>query len=152
MPTTDITIDAPASAVYDSLLDAWTYEVWVQGAKNIRAVDSIWPAPGARFHHSVGFGPLMTRDETRLVRVEPDRLVELNMQLWPFGEGVVRLELQEEDGRTRVTMFEEFTGGPAAWLDNKFQQVALKLRNDWSLEKLKDVVEQRHRMQRTSAG
>lgn len=146
MSTTAITINAPASAVYESLLDAWTYEVWVQGAKNIRSVDPTWPAPGGRFHHSVGVGPLMTHDETRMLRVETDHLVELNMQLWPLGEGIVRLELREEAGQTHVTMQEEFIKGPLAWLDNKFQQLALKLRNDWSLEKLKDVVEQRHRM------
>ena len=148
MPTTEIDINAPASAVYDSLIDAWTYEVWVKGAKNIRAVDAAWPAPGSCFHHSVGVGPLMTRDQTRLLRSEPDRLVELNIQLWPLGEGIVRLELAETGGRTRVTMHEEFTQGPAAWADNALQQVAMKLRNDWSLDKLRDVVEQRHRMKR----
>lgn len=146
MATTAITIDTPARAVYDSLLDPWTYEVWVQGAKNIRKVDAAWPEPGSRFHHSVGVGPLMTRDETTMLRHEPDRLVELNMQLWPLGEGIVRLELHEEDGQTHVTMYEEFIKGPVAVLDNVVQQVALKLRNDWSLDKLKDVVEQRHRM------
>ena len=148
MATTSITIDAPAHAVYDSLLDAWTYEVWVQGAKNIRKVDATWPQPGSRFHHSVGFGPLMTRDETKMLRHEPDRLVELNMQLWPIGEGIVRLELHEEGDQTHVTMYEEFTKGPAAMLDNVVQQFAIRLRNDWSLDKLKDVVEQRHRMKR----
>ena len=145
MATTAITIDAPARAVYEALLDAWTYEVWVKGAKNIRAVEPGWPAPGSGFHHSSGIGPLMTRDETRMLRHEPDRLVELNMQLWPAGEGVVRLELQPDGDTTRVTMHEEFTKGPVAALDNVVQQVALKLRNDWSLDKLKDVVEQRHR-------
>lgn len=88
----------------------------------------------------------MTRDETRMLRLEQDRLVELNMQLWPAGEGVVRLELQAQGDKTRVTMHEEFTKGPVAAMDNVVQQVALKLRNDWSLNKLKNVVEQRHRM------
>lgn len=148
MATTEIDINAPATAVYDSLIDAWTYEVWVKGAKNIRAVDASWPAPGSRFHHSVGIGPLMTRDETRLVSAEPNRLVELNMQLWPVGEGIVRLELAETASGTHLTMHEEFIKGPAAWADNSLQQVALKLRNDWSLDKLKDIVEQRHRMKR----
>ena len=134
--------------MYDSLLDAWTYEVWVKGAKNIREVDPGWPAPGSTFHHSSGVGPLMTRDQTRMIRSETDRLVELNMQLWPAGEGIVRLELDPQGEQTRVTMHEEFTKGPVAVLDNVVQQVALKVRNDWSLEKLKDIVEQRHRMQR----
>jgi hypothetical protein len=85
MATTDITIDAPASAVYDTLMDAWTYEVWVQGTKNIRDVDAAWPAVGSRFHHSVGIGPLMTRDQTEMVRKEDNRMVELLIQVWPIG-------------------------------------------------------------------
>ena len=148
MATTEIDINAPASAVYDTLMDAWTYEVWVKGTKNIRDVDAAWPAPGSQFHHSVGVGPLMTQDETRMVRCEPDRLVELNMELWPIGEGIVRLELTPHGEATHVTMHEEFTAGPASWADNALQQAAMKLRNDWSLAKLRNIVEQRHRMQR----
>ena len=147
MATTDITINAPASAVYATLLDAWTYEVWVGGAKTIRDVDAAWPAPGSAFHHSIGAGPLMTRDETTMARAETDKLIELNVQLWPAGEGIVRLELEETAGSTRLTMHEEFIKGPMAWGDNKLQQVLVNLRNDWSLDKLKTVVEQRHRMQ-----
>lgn len=146
MATTAITLDAPARAVYDTLLDPWTYGIWVKGAKNIRAVGPAWPAPGSRFHHSSGIGPVMTRDETRMLQLEQDRLVELKMQLWPAGEGVVRLELQAEGDKTRVTMHEEFTKGPVAVMDNVVQQVALKLRNEWSLKQLKNIVEQRHRM------
>lgn len=145
MATTSITIDTPASAVYASLLDAWTYEVWVGGAKTIRDVDAEWPALGSCFHHSIGAGPLMTRDETKLLRAEADKLIELNVQIWPAGEGIVRLELEETTGSTVVTMHEEFIKGPMAWGDNKLQQVLVKVRNDWSLDKLKNVVEQRYR-------
>lgn len=148
MSTTEIDINAPADAVYESLTDAWTYQVWVKGAKNIRDVDPHWPAPGSQFHHSIGVGPLMTRDQTKMVRCEANRLVELNVELWPLGEGIVRLELTDNGPRTHVTMVEEFTQGPAAWVDNSVQQMAMKLRNDWSLDKLKVIVEQRHR-QRT---
>lgn len=47
MATTAITIDAPARAVYDSLLDPWTYGIWVKGAKNIRDVEAAWPGRAA---------------------------------------------------------------------------------------------------------
>ena len=147
MATTDITIDAPAHAVYESLLDAWTYEVWVGGAKTIRDVDPAWPAPGSRFHHSIGAGPLSTRDETRMIRHAKDQLVELEVHLWPIGEGIVRLELADLGDRTHVTMSEDFVSGPAAWANNTVQQLMIRLRNDVSLDKLKTVVEQRHRMQ-----
>jgi hypothetical protein len=146
MATTDITIDAPAHAVYESLMDAWTYEVWVGGAKRIRDVDPAWPAPGSRFHHSIGAGPLSTRDETRMLRHTKDTLVELEVHLWPIGEGVVRLQLEDLGEKTHVTMSEDFKSGPAAWVNNTVQQAMIKLRNDVSLDKLKTVVEQRHRM------
>jgi hypothetical protein len=146
MATTDITIDAPPHAVYESLLDAWTYEVWVGGAKKVRDVDAAWPDPGSRFHHSIGAGPIATRDETRMIRHTRDKLVELEVHLWPIGKGVVRLELEDTGARTHVTMYEDFTDGPAAWGNNAVQQVMIKLRNDVSLDKLKTVVEQRHRM------
>ena len=146
MATTDIVIDAPPAAVYDTLMDAWSYALWVGGAKNIREVSPDWPEPGSRFHHSVGVGPLMTRDQTRLLRREEDRMVELNVQLWPIGEGVVRIELEDLGGRTHAVMHEEFTSGPASWSDNPLQQVMMKLRNDWSLDKLARIVEQRHTM------
>ena len=146
MATTDIVIDAPPSAVFDTLLDAWTYEVWVGGTKRIRDVEADWPAVGSKFHHSVGVGPLMTRDETRMLRREDDRLVELQIQIWPIGEGVVRLELKPMGEQTQVIMHEEFVKGPAAATDNPLQQALMKVRNDWSLDKLKTIVEQRHRM------
>ena len=168
MSTTAIDIAAPAAAVYESLLDAWTYEVWVKGAKRIRDVDRTWPAPGSCFHHSVGVGPLMTRDRTRLLRAEPNRLVELEVRVWPVGQGRVRLDLSEStrDGtvrtggseppdtprRTHVTMTEVFDDGPAAWWDNTLQQVLIKVRNDWSLDALRRVVEQRYRQTVSAAG
>jgi hypothetical protein len=58
----------------------------------------------------------------------------------------VLLTLDDLGGRTHITMTEEFTSGTAAWSDNPLQQAVMKLRNDWSLDKLKAIVEQRHRM------
>ena len=149
MATTEIEIAAPASSVYATLMDAWTYAAWVRGAKRIREVDPSWPAPGSRFHHSVGIGPLTTRDETVLCAAKPDALVELEVHVWPAGKGRVRLELEEltnGDGpRTLVRMHEEFSDGPAAWWDNAVQQALMKLRNDWSLATLRKIVEQRYR-------
>lgn len=145
MASTDIVINAPAADVYESLMDAWTYEVWVTGTKQVRDVEPEWPAAGSKFHHSVGVGPLMTRDETRMLAREQNRFVELQVQTWPMGEGTVRLELEDLGTRTHVVMHEEFTSGPGSWADNPLQQAMMKLRNDWSLDRLKKIVEQRHR-------
>ena len=149
MATTEIQIEAPAKAVYDTLMDAWTYEVWVRGTKRIRDVDPDWPAPGSRFHHSVGVGPVTTRDQTVLCAAKPNELVELEFHIWPVGQGRVRLELDERSGgsepRTLVRMHEDFEEGPGAWFNNAVQQAAIKLRNDWSLDTLRRIVEQRYR-------
>ena len=145
--STEVQIEAPASAVYATLMDAWSYSTWVKGTKRIRDVDADWPAPGSRFHHSVGVGPVATRDETRLVMAEKDRLVVLDVHIWPVGEATVRIELDEEEpGRTRVTLEEQFNEGPAAMTEGPWQQALIKLRNEWGLDQLKAMVEQRHNM------
>jgi uncharacterized protein YndB with AHSA1/START domain len=145
--STEVEIEAPASAVYATLMDAWSYSTWVKGTKRIRDVDADWPAPGSRFHHSVGVGPIATRDETRMVTAEKDSLVVLDVHIWPAGEATVRIELHEEaDGRTRVTLQERFDEGPAAMTEGALQQALIKLRNEWGLDKLKTMVEQRHNM------
>lgn len=145
MATNSIVIEAPASAVWASLVDPWTYEVWVRGAKQIRDVDATWPQVGARFHHLVGFGPFAVADVTRIVRIEHERVVELDAAARPMGRVNVVLELSDGDGLTRVTMHENPTSGPVAVLDNPLQQAAVRLRNASSLQRLKKVVEHRHR-------
>ena len=47
--------------------------------------------------------------------------------------------------RTLVRMHEDFEEGPGAWFSNAVQQAAIKLRNDWSLDTLRRIVEQRYR-------
>src|SRR3954451_21888989 len=52
-------MDAPPDEVFAVLADARSYGEWVVGSKDVRAADPGFPAPGSRFPHSVGLGPLL---------------------------------------------------------------------------------------------
>ena len=145
MATSHIEIAAPVGAVWDSLIDPWTYEVWVRGAKQIRRVDASWPQPGSRFHHLVGVGAVGIADATTLVRAERHRLIELDASAWPLGRARIVIELEDLGGPTEVRVDETPSSGPAKWLDNPAQDAVLKYRNDSSLARLKAIVEQRLR-------
>ncbi len=70
MARNQVNVAATADEVFSVLPDPWAYPKWVVGAKRIRHVDPEWPAPGARFHHTVGAGPASLDDTSKLVEVE----------------------------------------------------------------------------------
>jgi uncharacterized protein YndB with AHSA1/START domain len=145
MSTTHIVIRAPADAVFDVLMDPYAYPRWVVGAHTIRAVDPDWPKDGTSFHHTVGVWPFRIRDSTTLVHAERPRLVMLRARAWPLGEADVRIELEQRDGLTRVTMYEEPVHGPGRAIWREPTQWITTLRNRWSLARLKNLVESRAR-------
>jgi hypothetical protein len=104
-----------ANRVFEVLAHGWLYPLWVVGASHMRDVDPGWPAGGTRIHHSVGLWPLVVQDATRVIAVEPGRMLELDARVWPTGAARVRLTLTPEgDNQTLVTMGEVFDRGPAA--------------------------------------
>ena len=145
MSRNEIVIQAPPGEVWDVLMDPWLYTQWVVGNKRIRGVDPDWPAIGSRFHHTVGVGPLMTRDATRIVALRPGEQLELDAHAWPVGTAKVILTLESADGGTRVVMIEEPTRGPARWMETPLLHGLTHGRNVESLRRLKRVVEQRVR-------
>ena len=65
----------PPEAVWDVLADPGNYGYWVVGSKVIRDADPDWPAPGSRFHHTVGFGPFTVSDHSEAIEAErPHRI------------------------------------------------------------------------------
>src|SRR5687768_2557558 len=94
MATTVEFIRATPEQIFKVLEDPYTYEYWVVGCKRIRSVENEWPQPGAKFHHTIGIGPLVIHDVTRIVRIDSPRLLELDAHGWPAGEARVRLQLQ----------------------------------------------------------
>ena len=145
MATNSITIDAPAEQVFALLADGRRYAEWVVGAKRIRGVDESWPAPGSKFHHTVGVGPIELDDNSEVLDVETNRCIRLRVRARPAGQAEVTLTLAPVDGaRTRVEMEEHPVSGVAKLLHNPLLDASLKGRNAEALRRLKDRVEDGH--------
>ena len=146
MARNEIDIAAPPSAVYDVLLDPTCYPGWVVGAKDIRDVDEEWPEIGARFHHSLGVGPLTLNDSTKILEKVAGERVVLEVRARPAGRGKVVLDLEAAaDGRTHVVMEEVVISGPASLLPGLLIDPAMKTRNAESLRRLRRLSEERAR-------
>jgi uncharacterized protein YndB with AHSA1/START domain len=133
-------IHASPERVFDLLSDPESYAYWVVGSDAIRDADDTWPAPGSRFHHQVGLGPLKLRDHTEVVAMEPKRRLELHARARPLGTARVGLELEPRDGATLVTMDEDAVDPVARLLlFNPLAQPLVKKRNDASLRRLEEL-------------
>ena len=66
---------AGTDAAFAVLIDPETYPRWLIGATAIRDIDDDWPAPGSKFHHVVGVGPLQIPDDTEVLAIEPGVIV-----------------------------------------------------------------------------
>lgn len=145
MATNQITVAATPDDVFAVLADGRSYERWLVGCKKIRDVDEGWPAPGTKIHHRVGFGPIELEDTTVAVETEPPRRLKLRARARPLGVAEVVFDLAPtEDGLgTEVTMVEYSVKGPAKVLHNKLLDLLVSARNAKSLQRLRDVVEER---------
>ncbi|RSN32639.1 polyketide cyclase [Amycolatopsis sp. WAC 04169] len=139
-----MTVDTSPERVFEVLADGWTYAAWVVGASHIRDVDEGWPARGTRIHHCVGSWPVLLDDVTKVLVVDPPRLLELEARAWPFGTARIRLELREaEPGTTEILMSEHATRGPGRVLPEAAQALFLVPRNRESLRRLADLAKGR---------
>jgi uncharacterized protein YndB with AHSA1/START domain len=142
MARTEIDIDVPPERVWAVLADPRHYADWVVGAKDVRDADSAFPAPGTRFHHTVGFGPLTLKDHTEVIESTPPTHLLLHAKARPFGTAYVDLKLARNGrGFTHVTMDE----GPADLLSrlvhNPLADRLLHGRNEESLRRLKEIAQ-----------
>lgn len=143
MAITEAVIAAPPERVFGFLADGRSYERWVVGAKRIRGVDPGWPAPGSKIHHSVGIGPLVIKDTTKVAEVhEPSRLV-LEARVRPTGVARVDIELRPEGGGTRIVMREAPVSGPISHLPSAVTDWLIDRRNRRALDRLKAMAEER---------
>lgn len=131
------------AAVWDALADAGTYGEWVVGSKRIRAVDASWPAPGSRFHHTVGVGPLSVDDHTESLEADAPSLLRLRAKARPLGTAQVTLELAPSDDGTYVRMTENPDGLSAVLGINPLVHLLTLVRNAESLRRLEQIAEQR---------
>ena len=145
MARTETTTTASPQDVWDVLMDPEAYGHWVVGSSRIRDVDPDWPAPGSRFHHSVGVQPVTLSDHTRVLEIDPPRRLVLKAKARPLGTARVELVLRPlEVGGAHITMIEE-PGDRLSRLvmGNPLAQRLLKVRNEESLRRLRRLAEER---------
>jgi uncharacterized protein YndB with AHSA1/START domain len=129
----------PPQAVWDALADAASYGYWVPGSRTIRDADADWPAAGARFHHTIGVGPLEVSDHTEALEARPLELLRMRAKSRPLGTATVTMQLTSCDGGTLVRMSER-PDGPGVLLDlNPLFRLITKARNAESLMRLEEL-------------
>jgi uncharacterized protein YndB with AHSA1/START domain len=130
-------------AVWDVLADPYQYAYWVVGSKEVRDADPGFPAPGTRFHHSVGIGPLTVRDHTEVVESAFPRLLRLRAKARPLGTATVVMEITASFGGSTVRLSEQPDGVYAPLKLNPLVHLATKLRNAESLRRLEELAVRR---------
>ncbi|HVM14149.1 MAG TPA: SRPBCC family protein [Egibacteraceae bacterium] len=143
MARNTITVNAPPLDVFGVLSDPPGYALWVVGSKAIRGYDEAWPAPGTEFHHTVGFGPLVTKDRTVVLETDPGRRLLMLVRALPFMRATVSFTLEADGFGTRVTMEEHPNGAPWEKLWNPILDTLTMLRNAETLRRLKRLTEVR---------
>ena len=139
MATNERYMAVPPQAVWDVLADPAGYGYWVVGSKVIRDAEPGWPAPGSKFHHTIGVGPLTLSDHTVALEADPPRLLRLRAKGRPAGTATVTLELQPRGGGTLVRMTENPDGVYSPMALNPVVHVTTKLRNAESLMRLEEL-------------
>jgi len=129
----------PPEAVWAVLADPGGYGYWVVGSKVIRDAEPEWPAPGAKFHHTIGVGPLTLSDHTESLQADAPRLLKLRAKGRPAGTATVTLELEPRAGGTLVRITENPDGVFSVLALNPVTHVATKLRNAESLMRLEEL-------------
>ncbi|MBW3607010.1 MAG: SRPBCC family protein [Actinobacteria bacterium] len=143
MATNERFMAVPPVAVWDVLADAGTYGDWIVGSKRVRAADPAWPAPGSRFHHTVGVGPLSLDDHTESLEADPPSLLRLRAKARPLGTAQVTLELAPTEGGTFVRMTENPDGLASVLGINPLVHLLTMVRNAASLRRLEQLVKGR---------
>jgi uncharacterized protein YndB with AHSA1/START domain len=126
-------------AIWGVLADPAGYEYWVVGSRAIRDAEPEFPAPGSKFHHTLGFGPLTLSDHTEVLAADPPRLLRLRAKGRPLGTATVEMELMPADDGTVVRMSENPDGLYAPLALNPLAHVVTKLRNAESLMRLEEL-------------
>lgn len=134
----------PPEAVWDALADAGGYGYWVVGSKEIRDADPDWPAPGSKFHHTVGFGPFEVKDHTVALEAARPGLLSLRAKGRPLGTAKVTLKMTELDGGTLVRMTENPDGLTSVLAFNPLIQLLTIGRNAESLMRLEELALRRN--------
>lgn len=149
--TVERTVDVPIDAVATVLADPRAYDGIVVGSRRIRWFDPTWPAPGARFHHTLGFGPMVIRDHSEVLEAELPTRLRLLVRLRPLGSAEVEFRLAPDGDGTHVTMIETPTSGMLAATWSPPAAAATRWRNTRVLGRLGKVAAGRARSKARAA-
>jgi uncharacterized protein YndB with AHSA1/START domain len=141
MACNETTINATPERIWEVLSDPECYGYWVVGSKDIRDADPNFPAPGTRFHHSVGFGPFTVEDDTEVLASERPTRMKLRAKARPLGTAHVTLEIVPTAGGSTVKMIEDPGDTLTALLFNPLTHLAVRGRNVESLDRLRELAE-----------
>jgi uncharacterized protein YndB with AHSA1/START domain len=132
-------VAAPRDAVFNALADPETYPEWLVGAQRIRAVDREFPAPGAKFDHSVGPAKSATVDDaTEVIEAHGHRQLVLEAHVGPVAAEVEFDLIKRGDDRTEVVMRERPIGVAAVF--TPLVRPLLALRNMQSMRQFAQYV------------
>ncbi|MBV9310581.1 MAG: SRPBCC family protein [Solirubrobacterales bacterium] len=143
-------ISAPPEAVFDVLANPRSYGEWVVGSRKIRAADEHWPAPGARFDHTVGLPLLQINDQTLVLDASPPNRLELKAKARPLPSAHITIELQPEGNGTRLTMVENISNSWLNLLAGPVTHIGIRLRNHEALRRLRLLAERGDPTRRSS--
>lgn len=136
-------VHASPAAVFAVLADPRSYAYWVVGSNDIRDADRDWPKQSSRLHHTVKIGPLRIKDHSRVEDVQDGRFLQLKVKGRPLGTARVKLELEEAEGDTRVTMTEDPADRFSLFLFTPLKHLLVQGRNARSLDRLAALAEGR---------
>jgi uncharacterized protein YndB with AHSA1/START domain len=139
VPTNERFMPVPREAVWDALADAGGYGYWVPGSRVIRDADADWPAPGSKFHHTIGVGPIKLSDHTVALEAERPHRMVLRAKGRPIGTARVTLTMTPRDGGTVVHMVENPDGVYRPLALNPLVHLLTIARNSESLMRLEEL-------------
>jgi hypothetical protein len=134
---------ATRQQVWNVMADGWTYSQWVVGNTRMRAVESSWPAPGSKIHHTIGIWPAVINDETEVESCTPLEELVLRAKTRPFGGARIVLRLFDTENGCRIEMAEVPVGGPLNLLPRQVGLAAAYPRNRECLARLAALAERR---------
>ena len=127
------------------------YAGWVVGSQDVRAADPGFPAPGTRFHHRVGVGPLTIADHSQVIESRPPTYLHLEVKARPLGRARVLMTLvAAADGGTDITIDETPISPGTRLLYNPLAALLLKGRNEEALRRLGAMAEGREPIPETT--
>lgn len=129
--------------VFAVLADPRAYADFVVGTKRIRRFDPTWPGAGSELHHSLGIGPFVLRDLTRVEEIDDERRLVLRAQMGPPAVNRVAFALRPTQEGTEVEIEEYPLERPAAAAWNPVLDGVMWLRNAVLLRRLKRLAERR---------